>query len=178
MPTEKRKEKMEKLFVLDTSAILNMFPLQLEPGTQQDIQYITSHKVLDEVMEGRERTYIEATIEQGQLEIHSPSKKSIEKIKMAARRTGDLEKLSEADIDVLALALGFKSESKKNVDIITDDYAIQNVADYLGIKVQPIAFPKIRKQIRWKKKCPNCGKKYKLEEYECPICCTDLIRCK
>lgn len=45
-----------------------------------------------------------------------------------AQKSGDLPVLSHADIEAIALAL------PKSATLVTDDYAMQNVAEYLGIK--------------------------------------------
>ncbi|HEX69286.1 MAG TPA: hypothetical protein ENG10_03210, partial [Candidatus Bathyarchaeota archaeon] len=54
-----------------------------------------------------------------------------------SKRTGDFKYLSQADIEVLALALQLKN-SGENPTVVTDDYSMQNVANKLGIEFSPL----------------------------------------
>ncbi len=65
-----------------------------------------------------------------EVEFLDPKEKYIKKVKKEASKIGYLEKLSETDIDVLALALERKGA------ILTNDFAIQNVARRLGIRFE------------------------------------------
>lgn len=102
------------------------------------------------------------------LEIVEPKKETVEEIKEAARKTGDLEKLSRTDLEVLAAA------KENNCTIISDDRCIQNVAEKIGIGYISIFSKKITKLITWKKYCGNCKKNF--EGRECPICGAELSR--
>ncbi len=57
---------------------------------------------------------------------------ALQKARQAASETGDLSVLSPADLDVLAKALEY------GATVATDDYAVQNVALHLGLKIEPI----------------------------------------
>ena len=102
------------------------------------------------------------------LKIVEPGKESVEKIKEVARETGDLEKLSGTDIEVLAAA------KENNCTIISDDRNIQNVAEKIGIGYISVFSKKITKLIKWKKYCKNCEKSF--EGSVCPICGAKLAR--
>ena len=52
--------------------------------------------------------------------------------KTSASKVGDSHKLSETDLQLLALALELKTEGVAP-QIVTDDYSIQNVATQMGI---------------------------------------------
>lgn len=56
------------------------------------------------------------------IQIFSASNESIEKVRSAAERTGDIDRLSPTDSQVLALAL------ELSAPLISDDYSIQNVS--------------------------------------------------
>lgn len=103
------------------------------------------------------------------LEIVEPSRKSVEKIKNIAKNTGDLEKLSNTDIKVLAVA------KENNCTIISDDRCIQNVAEDLSIKYISIYNQKITNLVTWKKYCRSCRKFYDGRD-TCPICGNKLVR--
>jgi len=89
-----------------------------------------------------------------------------------AEKTGDLDSLSVTDIRVLALVNDFKREG---CTIISDDYAVQNVAEKLGIKYISIFNKKITKLINWKKYCESCDKYYDKGRL-CKICGGKLKR--
>jgi len=88
----------------------------------------------------------------------------------AARETGDLRTLSKADLDVLAKALEYRSI------LATDDYALQNVALHLGLKVEPIGQPKIKRIRKHIQRCRGCGSRFEGEV--CPDCGTPAPRKK
>lgn len=100
------------------------------------------------------------------------SPESVEEVKEAARKTGDIHKLSDTDIKVLAKAL---DEIKKGneVVLVTDDYAIQNVAMSLGIRFDGILHRQISKEFKWVKVCRGCGRR--IESEICPVCGSEAI---
>ncbi len=61
-------------------------------------------------------------------EVLEPKEKYIEKVKKEAEKIGYLDKLSDVDIEVLALAL------ERRAVLLTDDFSMQNVAKRLKIK--------------------------------------------
>ena len=63
----------------------------------------------------------------------APSQEFLNQAKTASNKVGDSFKLSETDIELLALALELKSTGY-NPQIVSDDYSIQNVATQLGIE--------------------------------------------
>jgi UPF0271 protein len=99
-----------------------------------------------------------------------PEKKFLDEVKDIAKKTGDLEKLSRTDIQVLALAKELKAT------IISDDYNIQNVAKKLKIEFLPVFSKGIKELFFWKKYCPACKKYFKSDLKECPVCGTKLKR--
>jgi UPF0271 protein len=99
-----------------------------------------------------------------------PSEENIRKIKDMAEKTGDLEKISKADIQVLALAKETKSS------IISDDYNIQNIAKKMGLNYIPVLSKGIKEFFVWKKYCPSCKRHFKSELKECPVCGARLKR--
>jgi len=96
--------------------------------------------------------------------IESPSAEALRKAKKAARETGDITVLSLADLEVLAKALEYEAI------LATDDYAVQNVALHLGLKVEPVAQPMIRRKMRRVQRCVGCGGTF--EGDICPDCGT------
>jgi UPF0271 protein len=122
--------------------------------------------VVEEVKDRISKIKLEAL----NLRILEPDKRFLEEVKIIAKKTGDLEKLSRADIQVLALAKELKA------NIVSDDYNIQNVAKKLGIEFTPVFSKGIKKIFYWKKFCPNCKKYFNSDLKECVICGARLKR--
>lgn len=97
--------------------------------------------------------------------VESPSRQALAEARAAAQRTGDIAVLSGADLEVLAKALEYGA-------LATDDYALQNVALHLGLKVEPVGQPKIGRKRRRVQRCQGCGKTYQGEV--CPDCGTPM----
>ena len=155
-------KKKLKTYILDTSAILAGKPLNLD-------NLVTTPGVSKEFKPGgRDYRFFQFLIEKG-LTIQTPSKKTIDKIKTMASKTGDLSRLSDTDFEILAVAYEIKKQ-KENVVILTDDYSIQNLAAYLDIKFENIKQNGITKKFKWITQCRGCGKKFKENINKCPIC--------
>ena len=146
--------------ILDTSAIiyLNRFDIFQEK--------LTVPGVINEVKDRISRLKLSSM----ELRVEEPSTESIEKVRKVAESLGDIDKLSQTDIKVLALAL------EKGYTIVSDDRNIQNVAKKLGIEFISIFSPRIKKLIVWKKFCKHCKKIFGIKETVCPICGSRLIR--
>lgn len=96
--------------------------------------------------------------------VESPSPQARKEAERAAAQTGDLKSLSPADLDVLAKALEYRAV------LATDDYALQNVALHLGLKIEPIGQPRIKRLIKHVLRCHGCGRRFEGEA--CPDCGT------
>ncbi|MEM5829841.1 MAG: PIN domain-containing protein [Candidatus Aenigmatarchaeota archaeon] len=146
--------------VLDTSAIIYL------QDFRKFEEIFIPPSVKDEIKDRLSRMKLE-TLEP---KIVEPEENFVKEIKTMAKRTGDLERLSETDVQVLALA--------KQVDaiIVSDDYNIQNVAKKLGIKYLSVFSKGIKKLYFWEKYCPNCKKYFKRDLKECPVCGAGLKR--
>lgn len=148
--------------ILDASAFLSGkdFPANLE--------LYTTHSVIVELKFRRMQKKIGNLIDTGALTVLSPKKDYIESVTKHASKTGDIHRLSEPDIEILALALELGGS------IVTDDYSIQNVAVELNIKYSPMAQNGITKKIDWVCKCKGCKRIWK-EMYEnCPVCGSEI----
>lgn len=155
--------KKSSIFILDTSAILSGKTINLDPD-----KLVTTPSVSNELQPGGRdyRTFL--FLQERGLAINIPSNESIKKIHQIATETGDINRLSKADIEVLALALDVNQEDEAT--IITDDYSIQNVANELKIKFNPISQDGITKSFKWTYRCSGCGKKFNENIKTCPIC--------
>jgi len=146
-------------FVLDASAFYAGIPFQSSK------KCFTTTSVYDEVKHIR-RSYsvLEALIDAGNLIIMQPEKSSLNKVIVSAEETGDRRKLSSADISIIALALQLRRT------LISDDYAIGNVATFLKIPVKSLAFKGIKELRRWVSFCKACGHAYNSYVSVCRIC--------
>lgn len=98
------------------------------------------------------------------VEVLSPSILAVKAVREAAAKTGDSRRLSETDIELLALAqeLGY--------ELITDDYSIQNLATVLGIKTKGMDQSGIKEVFEWQAKCTGCGKLFAADVRICDVC--------
>lgn len=98
------------------------------------------------------------------LEVVEPPREAVERVWRAARGTGDDARLSDADVEVLALALDM------GATILTDDYSIQNLASGLGVAFRGVAKRGIERELEWTYRCRGCGRYFDEDPGECPIC--------
>jgi endoribonuclease Nob1 len=155
----------DKVFIIDTSAILS--------GKQfddPDVLLVTSSLVANELSEGgrdfRRFEYLQAK----GLEIHAPSKESVDHIERIATEKGEEKRLSKADKELLALAVDVRDQWKKSVVIISDDYSIQNIAAYIDIPFEALSQKGITKKFKWVRRCQGCGKIVSGSVDACPFC--------
>ena len=130
-----------------------------------NVEGVTTPKVVDEVKDPESRLFLEGLISAGKVRVLQPSRESIEAVMEAARKTGELGELSEADLEVLALAYELKGV------LFTDDYNLQNIAKTLDIEFRTLKGG-IKRVIRWNYVCIGCGKRFKEEPPggTCPDC--------
>ena len=102
--------------------------------------------------------------------VESTSPQSLKAARSAAAETGDLKALSPADLDVLAKALEYRAV------LATDDYALQNVALHLGLKIETIGQPRIKRLLKHVQRCQGCGVRFEGEA--CPDCGTPIRKKK
>ncbi len=160
------------VYVLDASAILHTNTLQIF-----DRPCYTTPRVTQEVLDDKSRTILEVTIIQRRLAIVEPSEEYLKRATNAAKATGDILRLSDVDIEVIALALQIKDQGLEPV-VITDDYAIMNVLRYLGIQYRPLRTRGIREYRKWLIYCPACGKVFHEKRDVCDNCGSPLIKRK
>jgi len=108
-------------------------------------------------------------LETNRLKIMDPDKESTNAAISAAKETGDFPQLSKQDISIIALCINLKGE------IISDDFAITNVAKNIGLKISPIMTNSFQDVGKWVHYCPGCRTNYTTGK-ECPMCGTPLKR--
>jgi UPF0271 protein len=92
-------------------------------------------------------------------------------------KSGDILRLSDEDIGLVALAFKLKRK-QKNPFVVTDDYSMQNVLKIVGIPYRSVITEGINEVYGWIKICKGCKKKYPPEYIfdECEICGTRIIK--
>lgn len=155
-----------KKLVLDTSAVISGFV----PGLAKAEQ-VTIPEVLEEARDICSKLQLETAMIAGKVRVMEPSKDSLAKVMAKVKHTGDL--VSQTDVKLLALALDLKDEG---VQLVTDDYAIQNLASLLEIPYCRIAMPGIKEVLRWEAVCKACGRRYPPTATICGACGSPLVR--
>lgn len=150
--------------ILDASAFYAGVPFR-SPG-----EYCTTPQVYDEVRHiKKDHGALDTLLGTGRLRIMEPRAESVEAAARAAKGTGDFGQLSGQDVSVIALGLEVGGH------IVTDDYAVSNVAGNLGIRACPVMTAGIRDVGRWVSYCPGCGTGQESGK-ECARCGTPLKR--
>jgi len=122
---------------------------------------VTVPEVIEEIKDKNSRLFLSII----DIRVEDADAESVKKVKKVATESGDIHKLSDTDIKLIAKALELK---EKDAVLVTDDYAIQNVASLLGIQVDNILQPTIEKTYRWTRMCRGCGRQ--TDHDTCPVC--------
>jgi UPF0271 protein len=169
-PTDKAEKK---IVVLDTSAFVAGF----DPFSINEEQY-TVPMVREEIRENSIAWIrFKTAVDNGKIKVVTPDTAFLDRVKTSAAAVGDTVFLSEADVQVLALALGLKTEGYSTL-VVTDDYSMQNVANQMNVQFTSLATFGIRFRLQWVRYCPACHKKYPPDHKfkTCQICGTELKR--
>jgi UPF0271 protein len=146
--------------VLDASAFINEYrtdgPTASIPTVREELEDESAFRF--DAMEG------------SGMHIHIPADGAVETVRRAAGETGDANVLSDTDVRLLAAAFELDGV------LVTDDYAMQNVADHLGVGVDVIARDGITERREWTFQCQGCGREFDSDRDRCPVCGTDLAR--
>ena len=138
------------------------------PFTSQDSYYVTS-LVCDEIKHiKKSHGALEILLDSKRLIIQDPKEEFSKIVRNTAKKTGDLNSLSREDISCIALSLELDTE------LISDDFAVSNVAKQLGIEVKPIMTEGIKIIGKWIRYCSSCG--ISSNDSICPNCGNKLRR--
>jgi UPF0271 protein len=162
-----------RAIVLDTSAFIAGFDPLAVPEKQYTVPEVKKELIVGSMPWVR----FNAAIENRKLTVRSPKSSVFQDILEASRKVGDMRYLSEADLQVLALALELKGRGLSPV-IVTDDYSIQNVANKIDVEFTSLMTFGIKFRFKWILYCPACYRKYP-PDYKskvCEVCGTELKR--
>ena len=149
------------MFVLDSVAFLTRRHPQGE--------LLTVSGVEPELVNRRSREY-HAQLAAAGLQVSVADVAAREQVETVAQETGDAGVLSPVDLELLALAL------ERSATLVTDDFAMQNVAVAMGIAWLPVETVGIAKQLRWRWTCSGCQQRWDEPHGECPTCGSELRR--
>ena len=139
------------------------------PFSSNEPSYITS-LVYNEIEHiKKDHDAIQILIETKRLTINEPEDRFVTSTIDAAKKSGDFSNLSDEDISTIALSL------QLNADLVTDDFAVSNVAKSINIKVIPVMTNGIKNVVIWKYYCPGCKTDFS-KLTECPRCGNKLKR--
>ena len=149
---------------MDASAFYAGIPF----GSEKE--YYTTSLVYEEIKHIKNNhDAIGVLLETNRLKIMEPDICSTTLAIEVAKKTGDYQQLSKQDISVIALGISLTGQ------IITDDFAISNVAKNLDLKTSSVMTNGIKDIGKWIHYCPGCHKSYQTKT-ECPICGSPLRR--
>ena len=148
------------MYILDTCAFLTqnhpkgeiatIFEIESELNNRQSKQYFTNLREIG-------------------LKIREPKTDSIENIRKNSEETGDLGVLSNIDLKILALAY------EMHGIIVSDDFAIQNVALHMGLEFTSCSGNEIKELRKWKYRCSACRSEALQKMDSCSVCGSDKI---
>ena len=138
------------------------------PFNSQDKFYVATD-VYDEIKHIKKTNgALDLLLNSKRLIIQEPNHKYSKKVIHTAKKTGDLNSLSNEDVSSIALSLELGTE------LISDDFAVSNVAKQLGIEVKPIMTEGIKIIGKWIRYCSSCG--ISSNDSICPNCGNKLRR--
>ena len=127
---------------MDTAALLHWPPNRLAGGVcatsqRQELERLSTARAM--------------LIETADIQWRVPAPASLNDAKSAASTSGDLARLSDVDLDVLALALAYRAV------LVTDDYRLQNTYRHAGGTVEPVVNRASKQMWVWEQRCTGCG---------------------
>ena len=150
--------KKNSILIIDTNIFLTGIDFNLFEG-----EIYTTDKILAEInvpkYKVKNRTILnrfQAALDSGKLRIKNPSKRYIELVKQKSVATGDLNVLSKADFEIIALTLELGKSEEYDVKLYTNDYSMQNLSTALGIKFESLFKEGIKHEIDFEVYCPYC----------------------
>ena len=148
------------MYILDTCAFLTQNHPKGEIATISEIE--------SELNNRQSKQYFTNMKEIG-LKIREPKVDSIENIRKNSEETGDLGVLSSIDLKILALAY------EMHGIIVSDDFAIQNVALHMRLKFTSCSGNEIKEMRKWKYRCSACRAEALEKMDSCSVCGSEKI---
>ncbi|PSP97402.1 DNA-binding protein [Halobacteriales archaeon QS_5_70_17] len=148
------------MHVLDASAFIREYTTD-EPTA-------TVPQVREELTD--ESGYRFDALEGAGMRVHVPDDQTVDRVRRASAESGDREELSATDVRLLAAAF------ELDATLVTDDYAMQNVAGRIEVPVETVGREGITEEREWDFQCQGCGRTFEDDADRCPVCGSDLTR--
>ena len=150
--------------VLDATAFYAGIPFSSNDS------FMTTSIVYEEIQHIKAKQgALEMLQQTNRLQIRDPSEENIIIVTDVSIKTGDNSTISKQDVSIIALAL------ENDIELITDDFAVTNVAKQLKIRTSSLMTKGIGTVGKWISYCSICGKEFSRQK-ECPICGNKLNR--
>lgn len=162
----------KKCYVLDATALIQGLSPTALKGDLFTVPEVVDEARTSEVLAIR----MDAAIASRSLKRRRPSRKAVGSVRDAVRDLGEGSALSDADLALLALAMDLKMKGR-DISIISDDYAVQNVSARIDIPFVTVSSTGIVHVFAWSLYCPACRRSFRPgRQSACPICGTALKR--
>ena len=133
------------------------------PFSSQTTHYVTT-LVFDEIKHiKKNHDALQILIDSNRLLVRQPQADFQERVEKCAQKTGDIHSLSKQDISCIALSL------ELNTELISDDFAVLNVSNKLGINTISLMTNGIKVVGKLIFYCPACKKDFS-DEKNCLLC--------
>jgi len=167
------KESGTPAIVLDTSAFIAGHGVTEIEGESYSVPAVRDELIMESIP----RIRFENAVRTRRLNIIAPEPEHMEAVRVTLGELGEEGVLSEADTQILALGLQLGSEGYDPI-IVSDDYAVQNVADRMGMEFRSLTTRGIKKRYRWTTYCPGCRRTFDgpVKGNVCTTCGTELKR--
>lgn len=126
------RQAIQAVYIFDTAAFLSALQLHIYSG-----RIVSTPSVIREVKDAESTSRLETALSIRRVEVEQPLPEYIEKAKKVSKNAKILEKLSQADIEVVALAIEYRDRGAKPI-VFTDDYDVQKVLSILGIEFRSV----------------------------------------
>lgn len=123
----------DEAYVLDAAAFFAGYQLYLTKNVY------TVRKVIQEVRDPESLKNLQLALSANRVRVEEPENTHIEKISQIAEKLSILKKLSEADLELLALVSELL-ERCSSVVVISDDATVRKVATRVGAKTLTIKY--------------------------------------
>ncbi|MFW9767572.1 MAG: NOB1 family endonuclease [Candidatus Thorarchaeota archaeon] len=162
---------MSRIYVLDTGVLVSTWT-----DTRKDSIFVTTPRIIGEIRNRLSRFRAETLFLLDKMVERTPTADDLKKAKKAAGSTGDLSKLSQNDLELIALALTISRENPDST-LVSTDFAVLNTSSHMGLKILD-PNKKFGQEITWIMKCPACNYRSAkpTRETECPVCGTEMRR--
>ncbi len=166
-----KTSRKQSVYIIDSSAVLSG-----KPFYHQIDRFTTTPLIADEFSPGGRDYEIFQFIKQKGLIIQSPDEDIFKFVRSVAKKQGEISRLSDADCELLALAMQIKKKGEYHPVLITDDYAIQNMAELLGLDFQSVGQRRITKTFKWQSRCRGCGRIEEPGRKTCSVCGSPIVQ--